>query len=78
MVGEREVQAEDRVIATSQTFKVEAKLVMMVVIMMLLLVVMVVIVMVLVVVMVVTMMVLVVSLVAMATSQTFTVAISNA
>ena len=67
MVGEREVQAEDRVIATSQTFKVEAKLVMMVVIMMLLLVVM-----------VVTMMVLVVSLVAMATSQTFTVAISNA
>lgn len=56
MVGEREVQAEDRVIATSQTFKVVAKLAMMVV----------------------TMMLLVVSLVAMATSQTFTVAISNA
>ena len=56
MVGEREVQAEDRVIATSQTFKVEAKLDLMVVIVM----------------------ALVVSLVAMATSQTFTVAISNA
>ena len=67
MVGEREVQAEDRVIATSQTFKEKAKLDLMVVIMM-----------VLVVVMVVIMMALVVSLVAMATSQTFTVAISNA
>ena len=65
MVAEREVQAEDRVIATSQTFKVEAKLVVMVIMMLL-------------VVMMVTMMVLVVSLVAMATSQTFTVAISNA
>ena len=63
MVGEREVQAEDRVIATSQTFKVEAKLVMMVVTMM---------------VMVVIMMALVVSVVAMATSQTIAVAILNA
>ena len=67
MVGEREVQAEDRVIATSQTFKVEAKLVMMVVTMM-----------VLVVLMVVIMMALVVSVVAMATSQTIAVAILNA
>ena len=57
------MQAEDRVIATSQTFKVEAKLVMMVVTMM---------------VMVVIMMALVVSVVAMATSQTIAVAILNA
>ena len=73
MVGEREVQAEDRVIATSQTFKVEAKLAMMVVIMMVVVKLVAKLVM-----MVVIMMLLVVSLVAMATSQTFTVAISNA